>query len=330
VLFVAIAGLWTILATRSIRSAARFAASLAPSALAAFVWWRSGSLASAPVPADHDIGRMNVLRSLNALPLWTFDVWESHVDEIAGALWWIAFIVAAFFALRGTKRRPRLLPFVPVLATVLVYFVTPFRVGNAAMLNVRLAPLVALFALLPLAAVRGARARKLAWTKWPLALAAVASIVTSVNTTFEAQRASKEALGDFDRLLAEIEPGKRVAMINQDGPSPRTHFRPYVFAGSYHRALHGGVAGWSFSELPHWPLHYAPGQEPPRHRPFWVFNARARLNVHDGAYYDYALVQSDLDRFATPPGPRFARVTQSGRFTLYKKVSEVSEPRPSL
>jgi hypothetical protein len=320
-LFAVIAAIWTLVATRKLRELARLAAMLAPSALGAFMWWRSGSLASAPVPNEHDIGRMSLARSVEALPVWTFDVWTGHGDELAAALWWTAFGVAAFFGLRRA-RHARPLLFVPVVAAALLYFVTPFRVGNASMLNVRLAPLVVLLALVPLAAARAG-----AWKKWPLALAAIASIVTTVNTTFEARRASNEMVGDFDGLLASIEPGKRVVMMNYDRRSPRTHFWPYVFAGSYHRALHGGVSSWSFTELPHWPLHYAPGEAPPRHRPFWIFNPRAfRPNV-DGKYYDYALVQSDGDSSA--PDPRFARVARSGKFTLFAKTNDATEaPQP--
>jgi hypothetical protein len=308
-----------LVSLRKVRDLLRLGVVLAPSALAAFAWWRAGSLASGPVPSDQDIGRMNLVRSLEALPVWTFDMWTGHGDEIAAALWWTAFGIAAFFALRRA-RRARLLVFVPVICAVVLYLVTPFRVGNAAMLNVRLAPLIVLLAIVPLATARAG-----AWKKWPLAIAAVASLVTTVSTTFEARRASNEMVGDFDGLLADIEPGKRVVMMNYERHSPRTHFWPYVFAGSYHRALHGGVSSWSFTELPHWPLHYAPGAAPPRHRPFWIFNPRAYRAAVDGAYYDYALVQGDVD--ASTVDPRFARVRQSGKFTLWVKTANEAAPR---
>jgi hypothetical protein len=204
-----------------------------------------------------------------------------------------------------------------------MYLVTPFRVGNASMLNVRLAPLVTLFAIVPLAFPRGfprgvARLR----LRFPLALAATACIATSVSTTFEARRTSHEMLGDFDGLLAKMEPGGRVVMMNFARRSPRTHFWPYVFAGSYHRALHGGVASWSFTELPHWPLHYAPGLAPPRHRPFWVFDPYAYRSDLDTAYYDYALVQGDPERFAAEQGESFAATARAGRFTLFTKIRD--------
>jgi hypothetical protein len=317
VIFGMIAGAWTIVAKRNVREVALRALWFLPSAALALVWWHAGSLVRGTVPTERDIGRMNIVRSLNAFPVWTFDVWKGHVDEACAALWWTAFGLAMYFGLRRAGR-PRVLALVPVAAAAAVYLVTPFRVGNATMLNVRLAPLVTLFALLPLSAVRGSHH---AWTKWPLSLAAVASLLTSMNTTYEARRVSNEMVGDFGTLLAKMEPGKNVVMMNYDRDSPRTHFWPYVFAGSYHRALHGGVAGWSFTELPHWPLHYAPGAAPPHHHPFWVFDPNQYRGETDGRYYDYALVQGDRDPFEDASGPRFERLASSGRFTLYAKAT---------
>lgn len=227
---------------------------------------------------------MNLVRSLNALPVWTFDMWRGHVDELCGGLWWLAFGIATFLALRSPdRRRATLLLLVPVACTAAMYLITPFRVGFASMLNVRLAP---------------------------------------ANTTVEGRRASREMVGDLDALLANAKPGSRLVMLNFERSSPRTHFWPYVFAGSYHRARGGSVSSWSFSELPHWPLHYAPGAAPPSHGPFWVFDPSAYRHDEDGEYYDYALVQGDRDPFAGASGPRFAKIASSGVLTLYAKVIE--------
>ena len=43
---------------------------------------------------------MNVVRTLNAFPVWTFDIWRGHRDEACGAAWWLAFGIALLFALR--------------------------------------------------------------------------------------------------------------------------------------------------------------------------------------------------------------------------------------
>lgn len=321
VLFCAIALAWTALDLRAPRAIAKRLVVLVPSGIAALAWWRTGSIAGDHVPGAEDVGRMNVVRSLNALPVWTFDMWRGHVDELCGAIWWLAFGIATFFALRTPdRRRSTLLLLVPVACAAALYLATPFRVGFASMLNVRLAPLVTLFAILPLSVPKG-RSGSAA-----LALAAIASVLTSANTTLEGRRASREMVGDLDALLAKAAPGSRLVMLNYERSSPRTHFWPYVFAGSYHRARGGAVASWSFCELPHWPLHYARDAAPPTHGPFWVFDPDAYRPDEDGRYYDYALVQGDKDPFTGAAGPRFSKIASSGAFTLYGKVNEAPAP----
>jgi hypothetical protein len=199
-----------------------------------------------------------------------------------------------------------------------VFFATPNRVGAAGYLNVRLAPLVTLLALGTL------RPRADRWGNGPLALAAVATVMMAATTALEARAVARERLGDFDALLATMAPGKRLAMLNFQIRSPRTHEWPYVFAGSLYRASGGAVAGYSFVELPHWPVHYAPGEAPPLRHPFWVYDPCAYRFVGDGAYYDYLLVQGPVDPFdprATPLGLPFVARASVAAFTLYERAS---------
>jgi hypothetical protein len=115
-------------------------------------------------------------------------------------------------------------------------------------------------------------------------------------------------------------------MLNFEVTSRRVPFWPYVFAGSYHRANGGLVAGYSFSELAHWPIHYAPGTEPPVRKPFWVYQPCAYRYREDGEYYDYVLVQGRAEPFADPtPGPSFREVARSHALTLYEKTSAKSD-----
>jgi hypothetical protein len=98
--------------------------------------------------------------------------------------------------------------------------------------------------------------------------------------------------------------------------------------GSYHRIRTGGVASFSFSELPHWPIHYAPGVAPPAHGPFWTLESACRYrNESDGAYYDYVLTRGNVAPFRDdPPGPRWRRIDQERDWTLYEKIA--GEPNP--
>ena len=100
-----------------------------------------------------------------------------------------------------------------------------------------------------------------------------------------------------------------------------THVFPWAHVGGYHRVHHGGVSGFSFSELHHWPIHYRPeAAPPPKKDVWWEFNPCVYRNAVDGAYYDDVLVRGDVNPFAyEPPGPVFRAVARSRDFTLYEK-----------
>ena len=301
---------------------------LVPSAIAAIVWWRAGSLSDAAAQPG-GVDRMPLVESLGAMPIWTFDVWRSHVDELCAGAWWIAYGAVVIAGWRKSERPTdplRIVVWVPFACAAAVYLTTPFRIGGAAMLNVRLAPVLTLFALLGLVMRRDRLATV------PLAIAACAALVTAGNAAFEIRRVEREKLGDLDGLLAAMRPDTRLAMLNFERSSPRTHFWPYVFAGSYHRARGGAIASYSFVELPHWPVHYARGKAPPEHGPFWAFRPCAYRYREDGAFYDYVLVQGDVDVFGERQrgsGPPFLAIAHAGAFTLYEKTTGPGGPADS-
>jgi hypothetical protein len=293
---------------------------LVPSAVAAALWWRAGSLAEVGAQPG-GVERMPIADSLNSMPIWTFDVWkQSHVDEGCAAVWWVAYAIVVVASWRKEARSTSTrdwLVWVPFACAAAVYLTTPFRIGGAAMLNVRLAPVLTLFALLGLRLQRG----RLGVV--PLAMAACATLVTAGNAAFEIRAVEREKIGDLDTVLEMMEPGTRLAMLNFDRSSPRTHFWPYVFAGSYHRARGGAVASYSFVELPHWPVHYARGQAPPTHGPFWGFRPCAYRYREDGAFYDYVLVQGSVEPWDGRQGalgPLFVPIARSRALTLYAKA----------
>ena len=309
-------------ATDALRRAAITLVALVPSVIAAVVWWRAGSLTDAAAQPG-GVDRMPLGESLSAMPIWTFDVWKaSHVDEVCAATWWLAYaaiVVASWKTSRSGDVRAELgaLVWVPFACAAAVYLTTPFRIGGAAMLNVRLAPVLTLFALL------GLRLRKDRLGTLPLAMAACAALVTAGNAALEMRAVEREKVGRLDDVLDAMKPNTRVAMLNFDRASPRTHFWPYIFAGSYHRARGGSVASYSFVELPHWPVHYARGSAPPEHGPFWCFHPCAYRYRADGAYYDYVLVQGPVDPWdgrQRALGPLFVPMARAGVFTLYEKA----------
>lgn len=295
-----------------------------PSGIAALAWVSAGSLASGR-GATATTKRLPMLYALDAAPIWAFDVWRSHVDEIMSGIWWVAFAMILIAGLRekpnAEQMKSSAFGFVPFVCALLVYVLTPFKVGAAFYLDVRLAPLLALFMLPLLRPPAGRRGDR------HLLLASLAGLGTIANACFEMLTTERALLGDASVLLAPMRPGTKVGALNFEARSPRTYFVPYVFVASYHRMKPGAIASWSFTEMAHWPLHYAPGAAPPVHDSMWAYRPCDFRYRSDGSYYDYLLVQGDRNPFlGVHPGPEFTAIARAGRFTLFEKTgAEQSE-----
>lgn len=314
---IALASCWTEAGAekRSWRPLASVVPAMIPSAIAALAWWSAASLAIRGQEST-DVDRGKVIDALNLMPPWTFDVWTGHLDEAAACGWWLAYAIMVTAGLRQ-KLEPRgrwIVATLPFAMVTLIYVATPFRVGAAGLLNVRLAPLVTLFALVAL------RPRDDRWGTIPLGLAAAATVFDAGTNVFEMRRVARENIGDIDTLVAAMKSGSRVAILNFAGGPRRMFEWPYPFAGSLHRVRGRGVVAFSFVEVPHWSVHYAQGEGPPA-RPFlWVYNPCV-YRFEDGLYYDYVLVQGMVDPWPPrTPGPPFAPVAHAGVFTLFAKT----------
>jgi hypothetical protein len=209
----------------------------------------------------------------------------------------------------------------PFAAAAACYFALPYAVGAAGMLNVRIATFGVLFA--PLLVLRQEGWRGSA----PIAAIFGASLVLAGNAAHEIRRVGEEELGDLGRLLDRMPPGAKVLTLPFEPTSRRMLWSPWSFVGAYHRARRGGVAGFSFSEIAHWPIHYKPGAGPPARPLFWTRNACRYRNEIDGAYYDFVLARGNVDPFRdAPPGPVFRRVDQERDFVLYARVAGETNP----
>lgn len=320
--FVVVAGAVVLFSNRA--RALPLLGALAPSGLAAAAWLAFGKLTvGAGTLADaSETSRMRLARSLVAMPIWVFDVWKSHGDELAAGSWWIAFLVVALGCVRSVARyswKIVTLLYLPAAFLLVIYLVTPWRVGAAAMLNVRLAPLLVLLGLLPLRLPRRSRAVAAA-----LGMVVVANVVGGVTAFREMARAHRE-LGDLDAVLDAMPAGARLLSLNFDPRSSTTHYFPWGHVGAYHRVRGGGVAGFSFSELKHWPIHYRASAAPPvKAGALWDLPACSFRNSVDGAYYDFVLVRGKVDPFVSAPeGSVFRPVVVTPPMTLYRKESGV-------
>lgn len=327
---VLIAGGWSVV--RSIRDrrvgALVAVAPLAPAIALALGWWSRAPLIAPSGPLD-GVPPISLPTRLWSVPVWSSDVWRSHVDEICAVTWWLAFASILALGLRGRRDRARaietLIALVPCAMVAAVYLALPFHLGPAGYLSLRLAPLVVLFAILGLRPVEGRRG------SIPILVAAVASLVMAGDAAYEMRRVEAAELGDgFDAMIGAMRPASRVVTLDYETRSKRTHFWPWVFAGAYHRAHGGDVASSSFTELAHWPLRYRADAAPPVHAPFWSHDPCAYRYRADGAYYDYVLVHGAGDPFASgAPGPLFTELARSGPFTLYAKSGPNPDPEPT-
>lgn len=312
-------------AGRPRRALVTFALAIAPSAVAALAWSRTGALGASEAGV-----RTPMVPALRLLPSWTFDVWRGHGDEAAALLWWGALtVLLAIDRFRApppaaadggrTAETPNarlgIAAVLPFGIAALVYFAMPFQVGAAYYLNVRLAPIVSLFALLLVRPLGGLQRRLAA--RLSIAAVAAATVFSAGLATFEMRRTAEEMLGDFDPLLAKMAPGAKVALLDFESRSARIHYFPYLYAGAYHRAKYGGIGAWSFSTLDHWSVHHMPGAEPPKKAGMWIFEPCAYRYRVDGAFYDYLLVQGSADKLrARAVGPRLVPLGTAGAFTL--------------
>lgn len=265
---------------------------------------------------DHPVDApayMSLSRSLHALPLWVFDNYRHRWDDAAALGYWLVFSAAATYTVvrvvRGRVRIP-LVRLVPLLVAVLVYLATPFRVGAALFLNVRLAPVLVLLALVPL---------RLPPLRLMTKAVAVVSALAGVVFVVSARACEAVEADGLPEVLGAIRPGASVLSLSFDRKPHLTYISAYLYPASERAADRGGEVGFSFASLPHWSIGYRRPQV--RHRPFWVFAPCEFRNSTDGARYDYVLVRGARAPFErSPRGPRYELRAATGHYTLYERA----------
>jgi hypothetical protein len=254
--------------------------------------------------------------ALRGLPAALLDIWRGQKDELAmlalvgcGAL--LALPQARPAEPAEAARRRSLVAVWALLAGAL-YFAMPVSIGWLWALNHRYAIATALLlpALLrPAPGLRGAL---------PL-LGAAAVALFSAGVAADSIRAFQAEVGPFDEVLAQTQPGKRLLALIYDRGSSVAGFAPFLHFGSYYRARSGGIAEFSFSELPQSPLRYREGVVPPRRPPRWEWMPDTFRNDRDGPFYDYLLVRGNADPVSNAPGPHWTLVSRGGPWRLWAR-----------
>lgn len=249
---------------------------------------------------------------------WMHDIWTSPWDDSAAKVLWVlvlAMLVAGASSTLRPRRLGRVAWFLAALGP-LFYFLLPNQVSYAFILDLRMAPYIGLLGVLPVAPRRGP------WVQLVAAGLFGLNVLYGVLGASSMASFEREEASHFDQVLRNLPPGKRLLTLVFHLPSEHVIITPFVHFGAYYRARYGGVAGFSFSELPHWPVIYRPELAPPKKDvTFWDWNPCLFRNSKDGPYYDFVLVRGDVDPFADEPaGPRWRIIGVAKDWVLYEKT----------
>jgi hypothetical protein len=254
---------------------------------------------------------------------WSHDFWTSSWDDaVALAMW--GCVVAMLFARRaGRSSRDRALGGALFLLCLGSYFLMPNQVSLAFILALRIAPLVAISIAALVGPRKGLRARVATW-----GLVGV-NILFGVLGAHAMHAYETDEARYFDHVMRRLPPGKRLVSLVFAPQSRHVQISPYVHFGSYYQVRYGGLAGFSFSELSHWPVHYKPEFAPPK-KPvtFWDWNPCFYRNTIDGRYYDFVLVRGERGPFdIAQPGPNWRVIGMAREWVLYEKVPGAERDR---
>jgi hypothetical protein len=295
---------------------------MVPSALAALFF-----LVRSPVVNPEVVGwqspRRVVLEDLDValrnLPSALLDIWKGTHDE-----WCLLGLLAAAALLAWPGRPVAESPEQPwrrgiaaawVAWALALYFFFPLEIGWLWQLNERYAIVAALLApllLRPRPSLRGAL---------PLLLVAVIAAGAGGLARRKILAFDREAEG-FDELIAQAAPGRRLIGLISEHNSNVARFAPFIHYASFYRARGGGVASFSFAELPQSPLRYRPEVAPPLKPQAWEWHPELYRNDVDGEYYDYVLLRGRVPAFSpNGPGPRWQLVGQAGLWQLWSKMN---------
>lgn len=305
-----------------VRGLPRAIAWLSPAAIVATIFAVTSSVTHPDASQGAHAGLVRFApkrRLLASLAEWMHDVWKTPAEDVLAFAAWVALAIVVVRAAPGATREERWGRAVGGVLLALAFaffFFMPAQVGFAFLLDVRMAPFVGLFATLVAPRTDDPRATR--------AIAALTAAVAAlaVSGAWQMREYEREEAAHFDSVLRGLPPGKRLLTLTFDQRSERAAVAPFIHFGAYYRVRYGGVASFSFAELPHWPVQYRPDRAPPKKRiVFWDWNPCLFRNAKDGPYYDFVLVRGEIDPFAkSPPGPAWRMAGGSKDWRLWQRV----------
>ncbi len=152
-------------------------------------------------------------------------------------------------------------------------------------------------------------------------LFAAALVLSALQTQLVAQAFhdfDQQEVGDFDRALAVIPQGQRVAGLIFDRGSRFVKFSPFIHYVAYYQARKGGAVMFTFADFPQSPFRFREHDRPPRVPARWEWMPE-RVRLSSIAWYDYVLVRGFAPALESARD-RYTPLYRDAHYSVWKKV----------
>jgi hypothetical protein len=313
---------------RDLRITAKRLLPLAPCGLAALFWLQTSAAGQATLAAARGtaggkrVEQTPAARALDELPMWLTDILARQDDGMLLKVWLGLMAFSLFCSAFPLARRDtgasvlarvlsrHLLMFAPLCAVL--YFVTPTSYDWIWPIAQRFPLLAGLFLVLWIAPLK----------RWLTNAILIGAFLCSAATFHHAGSSfgmfSRLEVGDFDRALASIPEGQRVAGLIHGRGSRHVAFSPFIHFVAYYQARKGGAVMFTFADFPQSPFRFREGNRPPRVPPRWEWTPERVRPAQDLAWYDYVMVRGAAGRL-TRPDSGFTPIYRGAPWSVWKR-----------
>jgi hypothetical protein len=251
--------------------------------------------------SSHD-PRRPVDQAIGDVHNWLTNVFVDTSDDVIFAVF-IALIVLTIGLSMGDRMeaKPATRAYVLLPILCIVFYFTSAEAHGYIWLIAQRFPVLFLLTTIPILPFPTGR------RGWAVAAAVVAvGVVSIVNTCKHFIEFELTEVGDIDRAIASMEPGKKVCALIYDRGSRIIggQWAPFLHFGSYYQVEKGGVVMFTYAGYAHWPVDFRPDHYPPpggSARLRWEWTPESiSLEREILPYYDYVLTRGY--GFHPPPG----------------------------
>ena len=220
------------------------------------------------------------------------------------------------------RSRAELLPPLLVLSALILALLLPATYRGIWPIATRMAPLLALLALL---LPRG----PVLWQ--PAALAIGLTLAGATGWVHASHIAAfQPEVGPLDEVVQKVPKGARVMTLIWERDSAVVRWPTFLHFSQYVLAARGGVSEFSFVNFTKSPIHYVEAHAPPRLPARFEWTPHAYNHGRDGGWYDRVLMRDGGRSRASQVfrhGPKMQLLKRAGPWALFGKVA--APPRPA-